>query len=647
MAGGGLRKRTLTGRSTSSSPSPSPPTHSSYGPTPNNFDFPTLNNDGSVSDLIETRPPPGQRTPPAALSSLAVKMADDNLGSSPVNDLNDGQYDMVDDASDSNETVSIASTDNVASDDGDDVLTPDESSSIVDVEESLDMLDSPTDATLSASPVSRHLLMLEREHLRNLRRARQEQMAIQQEYEEEKERTLDSFLSEDLETPRQSMVGGLDPSSSAITVNEDATARKASTGKLTSMHNASPRSEGSAHVGRQGSPLISGLTSTRLQTLLALTLVALIAALSNYRPTSFDNSYRREALSDALVKLTGSSNATKAFNLDHLLPTPTVLPTTNVFGQPELGNLDVHFQGAPPNRIIVSLPKKAFSRAPQPLSFNVTKAQKEINFNHTMLIDGVYAFTLDPHEAHGIVTVSMPCMKPDLQVTVSHNFGRRLFQLQTYDKARTDISNTVTKDIAVARNRARSLTELLQSELHASIAATQNVTSQLAQQISHEAQAMASNAASALNKWHSASTATIATLQDEIAAVEEKLARAETQIDDFVADLAGRVKRSVMQPITVAQQRASKISAKYLGSDAAREKVCKRQAPSKDGSSIFFRSVPMSKKRHLKRFGLSGELVEKTTCGNCDAGKKSLGPKRQKAVLKDRAVLVKDPEEKR
>ena len=116
MARGTTQTPALTkGGKTANPPSPTDSTHSSA-----NFDFPILNNDGSVSDLIETHPPPGQRTPPAALSSLGLKMAADS-NPDGVTDLNDGEYDMMSDASDTNETVSIAS-DNLTSDD--ELMTP-------------------------------------------------------------------------------------------------------------------------------------------------------------------------------------------------------------------------------------------------------------------------------------------------------------------------------------------------------------------------------------------------------------------------------------------------------------------------------------------------------------------------------------------
>jgi hypothetical protein len=88
--------------------------------------------------------------------------------------------------------------------------------------------------------------------------------------------------------------------------------------------------------------------------------------------------------------------------------------------------------------------------------------------------------------------------------------------------------------------------------------------------------------------------------------------------------MAGRVKRSVMEPLAVAQDRAGRIRAKYFGGEAAREKVCTRDRPVKDFTAPFFSPPPKVPITKSKRFGKSGELVEKKTCGSCNANKISL-----------------------
>ena len=629
MARGTSQTPTLTkGAKTANPPSPTDSARP-FG----NFDFPTLNNDGSVSDLIETHPPPGQRTPPAALSSLGLKMAADN-NSAGLTDLNDGEYDMMSDASDTNETVSIAS-DNLTSDD--ELMTPDDDEDDEDVDQGLYASNHPSAAGPSAGPLYQELAMLDMQQRQHKRRqACERDLALQKEQESEKEREMNSFLSEDLETPRQSTLNAFKPSSSSTNtlVNHSLKTKSSSataTDKPSLSRPQTPPIESTWDIaGRFAKYAVQQFPTAKV---VFLSLLLIMASLGGreftslyYPPDGPHNLHvRREALSGALGQLTNSTNATRGFNIEHLLPVPTTLPTTDIFGRPKLGTLEVHFQGAQPNYIIVSLPRDR-GRSPQVASTAVYKGDKPIAFNQTKLIDGVYAITLDSHEAYGIVTVSLPCKKPDLNITVSHNFGRRYLQLPTFEKARTDISNTVTKDIAVARAGARGITDCFT----AIWGATHNVSSQLAQQVGHEAQVLANNTVSLAGKLYSAGDATAAAVRKDLMAVQDSFARAETQVDDFVADVAGRVKRSVMEPLAVAHDRAGRIRAKYFGNDAAREKVCKRDVLAKDnGASLFGVKPNQEAKQDSTTCGSAkcGKLVTKTTCGSCDSSKKNLGPK--------------------
>lgn len=595
----------------------SSPTNTSY--QSNNFDFPTLNNDGSVSDLIETHPPPGQRTPPAALSSLGLKMAADS-SSDALTELNDGQYDMVDDVSDSNETVSIAS-DNLTSDD-DDVMTPEDEDDEEENGGGLGLFDPPAPGP-SAGPLQQQLLMLEHQHRQKLRTR---QLALQKEYESEKERTLDSFLSEDLETPRQSTMNAFDPSSSTTTLFNHPSGTKSPSAtagdKCSSSSAETPPANSTWKIlgdfMERVEPGRITVTKLLLAAMMVLSYELAIFAYDSYAPVSLGT--RRDALSVELVKLTNSTQGTKSFNIDHLLPVPTTLPSTGFFGQPVEGTSEVHFQGAQPNYIVVSLPKIAL-KAPKITSSAALKGQKPIAFNQTKLIDGIYAFTLDPDEAHGVVTVTMFCEKQGLNVTVSHNFGRRFLHPSGLEKK---ISNAVAKDIALARSATSHLT--------AGLAATHNVSKEVFKQAGHNAHDIATRAASVAEKWYVASHVTAASVRKDIMAIQESFARAETQIDDYVADVAGRVKRSVMEPLAVAQDRAGRIRAKYFGSEAAREKVCKNNLPAKTNPASVFASGPKCEGKqhsHLcsRRAAKNGELVEKKTCGSCNAMKKDLGPK--------------------
>jgi hypothetical protein len=618
MARDNIPKPKLTTRPKTAS-LPFPPTDFSYQPA--NFDFPTLNNDGSVSGLIETHPPPGQRTPPAALSSLGLKMAAE-ANSNAVTELNDGQYDMVDDVSDdSHETVSIAS--DALTSDGD-TNTPDnddddEDDDVYDPRHGLFADIDASAAGRSTGAFPRQSLMLNQQQKQNLRGRR---LALQKEYESEKERTLDSFLSEDLETPRQSTVDVFDHSPSINPLRSQPTGSKSPPATVADKRGSSSAQEPSTKstlkiAGRFVTQAATGLTTSSL--LMGVVLVSLFAAHGFFfnGPVSLDA--RRDALSGALVKLTNSTNATKTFSVDHLLPVPTTLASTNIFGQHEQGTSNVHFQGAQPSYIIVSLPRKA-GKSPQVASTAVYRGQKAISFNQTELIDGVYAITLDPRDAYGTVTVAMPCKKPDMNITVSHNFhnfGRRYLD--------SPIVKTVTKDVALVQSGARGITDIIT----AGVVATHNVSTQLAQQVGQEAKALASSAALVAEKWYSAYDATATAVRKDLVAVQEGLARAETQVDDYVADVAGRVKRSVMEPLAVAHDRAGRIRAKYFGSDAAREKVCKRDLSERDLLMNGFAEVEVKLEREARgqRSVKNGQLAEKRTCGTCNKDKTVLEPK--------------------
>lgn len=619
MAGSHVLKTKLTNEDNPTSQN-TPPTQPT---TTDNFEFPTLNIDGSVSDLIETHPPQGQRTPPAALSTLGLKMAHDTPTDN-LTDLNDGQYDMVDDASDvsndTNETVSIAS-DNLDSD-NEDILTPEESDGVQDLDDLLEMPDHPSATGYSADPAHQQMFRRTRNLKRDFRKAHEEQAqaALQKEHESnEREKTLDSFLSEDLETPRQSTMNAF-MTSSAMPIDEK-------NAPIISPH--SGHSE-STKAGRLSKIVSWGKFQTRSANLFKKTMpvaiLGLILSFTLYLHSTcsfLQVDTRREALSSALSALSNSSDTTKTFDIEHLLPVPVPLnSTTNMFGLSEKGTLDVHFQGVNPNYIVVSLPRRTYNPSPHITSTHVHKGDKAIAFNQTKLIDSVYAITVDPQEAHGIVTISMLCSQPASNITVSHNFGHRYFQLPNFEKARTDISNTVTKDVAVARAGVRGLTD----RMTAGIAATHNVSSHLAQQMSHEAQILANTATSMVGKLYN-TCPTAADMRKDLVAIQDGFARAETQVDDFVADMAGRVKRSVMEPLAVAQDRAGRIRAKYFGGEAAREKVCTLEKPVKDFTAPFFSPPPKVPTTKQKRFGKSGELVEKKTCGSCNANKMNLPKK--------------------
>ncbi|PPJ50933.1 hypothetical protein CBER1_06530 [Cercospora berteroae] len=178
--------------------SPSPPEAAQH---PYNFDFPTLEDDGSVSDLTTHQARSGPyATPPAALSALGNKsMADRGYMSESEGSLAD-QYDMIDHddlseiSNDDHDTASITSNEQ----EHDGRFTPelpeseqeeDEAQYVDTALEFQDVNDSIS-GTASNLPSS-SLVMVD--------------SSTAQQIQAENE-LIDSYMSDDLETPRQSVL---------------------------------------------------------------------------------------------------------------------------------------------------------------------------------------------------------------------------------------------------------------------------------------------------------------------------------------------------------------------------------------------------------------------------------------------------------
>lgn len=148
--------------------------------------FPLLESDGSLPDLRELSfSPPRFRTTPAALSSLAARMAAAQDLESSVESL-EGHYDMMEDVSevsteDGRETASLTSTDH----DGEGELTPDEDDAVDENGQDTDM-DFGSVGDLAGTL-----------------RVNQEQI--------EANRILDSYMTDDMDTPRQSLIRPPEP----------------------------------------------------------------------------------------------------------------------------------------------------------------------------------------------------------------------------------------------------------------------------------------------------------------------------------------------------------------------------------------------------------------------------------------------------
>ncbi|KAF2161292.1 hypothetical protein M409DRAFT_59290 [Zasmidium cellare ATCC 36951] len=251
-----------------------------------------------------------------------------------------------------------------------------------------------------------------------------------------------------------------------------------------------------------------------------------------------DTAIRREGLSVALEKISPSI-AAGAVNIDHLLPEPdsACVSRGGFFGDARNGpicNQQPRHQGLTPNHILVSLPT-----IPRDLLTSVSKSGgREIAFNQTMLIDGVWDVTIDPEEAYGTVNVNMRTHKPSTNVTASHNFGSRMLQRKTYEKASTDVGKAVGKDVAVMRDAAQSLQSKLSTEVGAGMSATKNMTTQLALYMARDLQVIGNKAVSLFGQLAEASNQTAAAFSKDFILVQRDLVK-------FTKDLSTKVKSKV------------------------------------------------------------------------------------------------------
>ncbi|KAK5738899.1 hypothetical protein LTR17_005625 [Elasticomyces elasticus] len=285
-----------------------------------------------------------------------------------------------------------------------------------------------------------------------------------------------------------------------------------------------------------------------------------------------EHAYRKEALSLALSRLSNSTEATKTFSMDHILPTPTAT-ATDMFGRVLYSKpSQVHYAPLQPNHIIVSIPKESgywMSRTIR--SVRAHKGTRDIAFNQTRIIDGVYDVAIDPSEAYGMVDIDGVMANPVSAFTVQHNFGNRLLQRQTYEKVGSGITNTITKDLVLASGTARSFSERLQTELIAGAVATKNVTTQIAVQMTRDLQVFVNAATSVAIKGHRALNQTVHAAGKELAIMSNEVVtfgrsvRKSMSASKKTAQALVPTKKIVTSPLKLSHERAVGFRQKLFG----------------------------------------------------------------------------------
>lgn len=270
---------------------------------------------------------------------------------------------------------------------------------------------------------------------------------------------------------------------------------------------------------------ISTFTYFKSMLVLAISLLPmLILTLLSPLDPAADLAIRREAVSIAVDNFASSANITQTFDPARLVPAPPTNCTQSMILGMLPGFLPCHLQAyqqpLSPNHAIISLQNGP--REPRTVSVEAYRHDNHtLRVIQTKLIPGVYHLAIDPNQAYGTVNFTMVTKSPDHNFTWSRNFGSRFLQRKTFARASTDISKTVSKDVAVMRHAAKGISEKVSTEIGAGIWATKNVTTQLALYVTRDIQLAANTAVSVFNNAAKASNKTASNLGKDLVLVQK------------------------------------------------------------------------------------------------------------------------------
>ena len=553
------------------------------------FVLPTLSPAGSVEDISRTHPHHcRQPTPPAALSSQGARLQHTSPQAS--SDM-DQDYDFVDDASelsnDEHETASVASTEQ----DMDGVRTPDE-----------DLIEFDDEAA-TATPAQVELPTID----------------------------PSSFLTEDLETPRQSV-------------------HPASVTQAVETENIQlDRGVVCGHPR----PRYRHITSFVLFLLISTTTLPLIllgkSVFSLPSPSSaLGKIHARQAkVSSAVSILTNSTSAVKQLNVSHIVP--ETLAQSSWLGMKYYvpSPRTAHFQTLPPNHIVVSLPEHKSTCYPRLTNVRATRTAQALPINQTELTEGIYALSISPEDAHGVVQFDLLAKCPGfsltrtpvLNVSISYNFGNKMLQRYTYQTAGAELSKTVTKDLIVASQVARSFTERLQMDVRAGAVATKNVTTEIVRYIARDVALIAHSVAGVPaqlskmgNQTAHAIRKEVATMSRDIAHIGELIHRDVATVSRFTKDLALSTKDVIVSPL--------KLSGLRVG--MFKDKLSKRWTKKKGAKSACSVSLPGNKSlsKYVDSFNAAVRCMPAKDYKSCTEGKRAVKPDKKTTKIKERTRKV-------
>lgn len=346
-------------------------------------------------------------------------------------------------------------------------------------------------------------------------------------------------------------------------------------------------------------------SATRMMLTVVTMLLALMLA-TYFSPSNSpiaEVALRREALGMALSNIGYSTEATKTINVEHLLPQPSAT-TTNILGAKVLSPPSTVQYSCVQNHVIFSFPKRsAYGYYASPKTIEASRSRTVLPLNQTKLIEGVYDFAVNPTDAHGVVHLQVLTKHPSLNSTAVCNFGSKMLQRKTYEKASTDLSKSVNQEMGLARDRVKSLRDKMQIEFSAGTAATMNVTNQLAVYVARDVQVFTRSVVSVFGKAAQAGSKSVATLRKDVVLATKDLVKYGRGVKKSFSTTAQRAKalmpskKTVASPLAASRERALAFKQKLFG----QKKAANRTSMTKE-LSTYVRNLmkPLERKNNSK-----------------------------------------------
>lgn len=248
---------------------------------------------------------------------------------------------------------------------------------------------------------------------------------------------------------------------------------------------------------------------------------------------------------------------------------------------------------------------------------------RDIDFNITTLINGVYGVSLPVDELYGVFHINVVLAKPATDVLLKHDFGNRMWQRQIYEKAGKDLTKIINKDVTVAREVAKSFTDKLSLELAASAAATQNVTNQLAVRMTRDVQLFANTALGLLDKVASRSASAAQEMSKDMIEVHRDLIKRTDDVKKSLSTTANSIKDLILPSketfasrLSTSRKRALSLKERVAGLKKADKPASAFKGPErkKDG---FPDRVDREFSMPAGKFGKRGAPRKEKKAANC------------------------------